>query len=651
MEAATAATDPRSPALARARGIDWSAVWTWVLGFGLVTYLGLAGGGYDPLVHDQVGIAVWWVLLAAVAAGALPRRRLTPAAWAAAALLAAFVGWTALSLAWTESTERTLAEVALVAGYLGVFALALFSHGPRGTRRMVAAVGAGIACVAAVALLSRLHPAWFPEAPQTVRFLSGSRERLAYPLNYWNGLAALIAIGLPLLLHVATTARRTPARALAAAALPALALAAFLTLSRGGMAAAVLGLALYLALAPRSAARLTTLLAAGAGGAILIAAAAQRDALQNGLANEVARRQGDEMLAMVIVVCAGVALLQAALATTWPRGFRLPWRLSRRRDWALAAAGAVALVVLAVGLGAPGRVDRAWTNFKQAGTGPGAGTGRLSSAAGEGRYQFWGAALREARSRPLAGTGAGSFELWWNRDGSIRATVHDAHSLYLQTLGELGAVGLLLLGGFLTTVVALGARAIRRARSRERSQLAAALAGVIAFCFVALFDWIWQLPVLPVAALLLAAALAGAGSGFRPRRPRLGWGRVGVVAAALLAIVAIAVPLAAETHLRRSRSEAAAGRVAAAYAEATTAANVEPAAAGPRLQQALLLEEAGQLRQAAGAARLATEKEPTDWRPWLVLSRLEAERGRPAASVRAYSEARSLNPHSSLFGG
>ena len=57
-----------------ARRFDWSAVATWVLGFGLVVYLGLEGGGYDPLVHDQVGIAVWWILLAGVVVGALPRR-------------------------------------------------------------------------------------------------------------------------------------------------------------------------------------------------------------------------------------------------------------------------------------------------------------------------------------------------------------------------------------------------------------------------------------------------------------------------------------------------------------------------------------------------------------------------------------------------
>jgi len=54
----TASTLPSIPALKRFRRIDWSMVSVWLLGFGLVAYLGLKGGGYDPLVHDQVGIAI-----------------------------------------------------------------------------------------------------------------------------------------------------------------------------------------------------------------------------------------------------------------------------------------------------------------------------------------------------------------------------------------------------------------------------------------------------------------------------------------------------------------------------------------------------------------------------------------------------------------
>src|SRR6187551_655585 len=193
-------------ALEYARRVDWGAVGTWLLCFGLVAYLGLEGGGYDALVHDQVGIAVWWILLASVLVGALPRHRPGGLALGAIGLFAAFVVWTALSLGWTESIDRTSADLARVGGYLGIFALAVFSRGPRESQRVISAVAAGIVLVSLVGLVSRLHPAWVPDAAHTASFLT-DRERLSYPLNYWNGLAGLIAIGLPLLLQVATGAR------------------------------------------------------------------------------------------------------------------------------------------------------------------------------------------------------------------------------------------------------------------------------------------------------------------------------------------------------------------------------------------------------------------------------------------------------------
>jgi O-antigen ligase/polysaccharide polymerase Wzy-like membrane protein len=648
----------RPAALEYARRIDWNAVSTWLLGFGLVVYLGLKGGGYDPLVHDQVGIAAWWVLAATVLAGALPRRRLGLLAWGALGLLAAFVVWTALSLTWTESVERTSADLARVAGYLGVFALALFTRDARGARRMVAAVGTGIALVALVGLLSRLHPAWFPEAVQTTRlFYGGARERLLYPLNYWNALATLIAIGLPLLLYAATCARTTLMRALAATAMPALALTSFLTLSRGGIAAAFVALVVFLALTPDRLPKLLTLAITGTGGAILIAAVTQRDALQHGLLGATAQHQGDQMLAMTLVVCAGVGLVQAGLSIALIHDMRPRWSYPSRRQSLLAvAAGALAVLVAVAALNVPGRVSQAWSDFKAEGGPGGQGTGRLSSAAGGNRYQLWSSAAQENASKPLTGTGSGTFEYWWNRNGDVRSVVRDTHSLYLQTLGELGVVGLALLAAFLATVLAGGTWATLRAGRRGRPQLAAGVAGCAAFCVTAAFDWMWQIPVVPVAALLLASTLVTVGT--RAARIRSAeWGRPGLpvplragfAAAALAATVAIAIPLASTVLVRQSQSDARAANLPAALSAARSAQNAQPGAATPRLQQALVLEAQGNLAPAVAAARAAARREPTNWRIWLVLSRIEAERGLAAASLRDYRKARSLNPHSPLF--
>jgi len=629
--------------------VDWGATAAWLFGFGIVVYLGLEGGGYDPLVHDQVGIAVWWFLLAGALVGALPRRHLGPLAWAALGLLAGFVAWTALSLIWTESLDRTWADLARVIAYLGVFALALFLRGPRGARLLVGAVAAGIACVAVVALLSRLHPAWFPEADQTARFLSDSRERLAFPLNYWNALAGLIAIGIPLLLQVATCARSILLRSLAAAALPALALTVFFTLSRGGIAAGVLSVAVFLAFTSDRLPKTLTLLVAAAGGAILIVVASSRDALRHGLLNATAESQGNRLLLIVVVVCLSVGLIQAALGSSLGSGRRPRWtHVSRNRSLVAVAACVLCLLVAGAALDAPGRASDAWHEFKRSDVPHGGG--RLASVGGEGRYEFWSVAVDENASKPFTGTGSGTFEYWWDREGS-GGVVRDTHSLYMQTLGELGVVGILLLAAFLLLILLGGARATLRASPERRPQLAAALAGCVAFCFTAIFDWMWQVPVLPVATLLLASILVSA-TGRDADKPKTGLRlplRVAFLVVALAAIVATAIPLASAALLRQSEADARAGDLPGALEAAKSAQNVQSGAATPRLQQALVLEQQRNLVAAADAAWAATERESTDWRTWLVLSRIEAERGRAAPAVRAYREARSLNPRSELF--
>src|SRR5690606_5943081 len=149
--------------------------------------------------------------------------------------------------------------------------LALFAGGRDALRRTVGALATAIALIAGLALLSRLQPSLFPADPSP-EFMPSIQERLNYPLNYWNGLAGLVAMGVPLLLWGATAARPILARALATAALPLAALTIVLTLSRAGAAAAVIAVLALLALHPRRLALLPSLALAGVGSAILIAA-------------------------------------------------------------------------------------------------------------------------------------------------------------------------------------------------------------------------------------------------------------------------------------------------------------------------------------------------------------------------------------------
>ena len=70
---------------------------------------------------------------------------------------------------------------------------------------------------------------------------------------------------------------------------------------------------------------------------------------------------------------------------------------------------------------------------------------RLAVAAGSGRWQNWSVAADEFTESPLAGTGAGDYVFFWQADRDIELTVVNAHSLYLEVLGESGLIGLLLL--------------------------------------------------------------------------------------------------------------------------------------------------------------------------------------------------------------
>src|SRR5262249_27903649 len=208
--------------------------------------------------------------------------------------------------------------------------------------------------------------------------------------------------------------------------------------------------------------------------------------------------------------------------------------------------------------------------------------------------------------------------------------------------------GFALIVAFLGWVLVVGAmRYLDAARSR-RTQLAATLAGCAAFCVGASFDWLWEIAVIPIAFLLLASVLISAGD--RPRRSPLplrisrGAGGLGVAA-----MVASALPLSATASIRDSQRQAAAADLTAALNSAREAHSVEPFAAEPRVQEALVLEAQGRLDEAASAIAEANRLEPDEWRAWVVRSRLEAERGNATAAVAAYRQARSLNPPSPLF--
>lgn len=635
------------------------AVRVWALAGTVVLYLSIDGGGYDLVVRSQAAIVVWWIVLVGAAWGLLPVTRWTRAAWAALALFGGFVAWTALAATWSLSSERSLDELSRVACYLGILLLGISIHRERGraVQHTIHAVAAAVVFVACLALASRLRPDLFPAAQQTASYLPGTEGRLGWPLNYWNALAALLALGLPLLLAIATSARRLPAQAAAAAAIPVVTLCVYLTFSRGGAVATGAGLLAFFAFSPERVAKLATALVTAAGGAVLILAADHRAAIEHGLTNAAARHQGDTLLLAVLLVCAGVALAQTGVGLgarhgTPPRALTV----TPERARAILVGAVAAGIVVALLVGAPARISHAWQDFKH----PSAAAlhqdsiARFGSASGNGRYDYWKVAVDATSGRVLGGSGAGTYQLLWSPRAPYFSYVQNAHSLYLETLAETGIVGLVLLAGFLMLVLVAAARLCHGSRYEARVRAAGVTGALIAFVVAASSDWIWQVPALPAAFLLLAASvLAPAAKPARVRARRARSAalpvRLGAVAVAIASLVAIAIPLATVSTVRESQAAIDSGDPAQALADARAAVRLEPGAASAEVQLALVLEAQGDIPAAVQAARTATSDEPSNWSTWLIDSRLEAEAGHPAASVAAYRRSRALNPWSPLF--
>jgi tetratricopeptide (TPR) repeat protein len=172
-------------------------------------------------------------------------------------------------------------------------------------------------------------------------------------------------------------------------------------------------------------------------------------------------------------------------------------------------------------------------------------------------------------------------------------------------------------------------------------------AAFVAWAVTASVDWMWESTAVTAAGL--SAGVLAANIGGRAFEPIRAWVRGGAAVLILLAL-AIQLPLLAATErVRDSQRAVTAGNLPRAVENATTAVEAEPWAATPLLQRALVLEATGNLAEASTDARAAADREPTNWRVWLTLARIEAQRGHVTRALRAGGRARRLNPKSRLW--
>ncbi len=135
---------------------------------------------------------------------------------------------------------------------------------------------------------------------------------------------------------------------------------------------------------------------------------------------------------------------------------------------------------------------------------------RFTTGAGN-RYDYWRVAVDQFADDPLKGVGAGNYDRTYFLERRTTEDIRQAHSIELQTLGELGLVGGILLAVFL---VAIGAGFARRARAAKDDLrvrgLTVAAGGTFAVWLVhTSVDWLHLIPGLTGIALCSAAVLVG----------------------------------------------------------------------------------------------------------------------------------------------
>lgn len=545
------------------------------------------------------------------------------------------VGWSALSGLWgSAGPAMTAAQRVLLYAVLATVLTAVLRK--QSIETLVLSLVAMVGVVDLVALWSKLVNI---HAAATV---AGRVNRLQTPFEYWNALGIFGVIGFLLALGLVFENVRREIRIAAAGTLPATALVVYFTFSRGSIFAGCVGL-LVLVVAPPD--RLRRIGIAGLLAVptlVLLAFAAQQKELIRHQPSPsrphrlhhwvvTATNQGHAtILALTFAIIATCVLIEfmpqiQARVTIGPE---------LRRWLTIGVAGFLVLAFVGV------------IAFKgsplQSGLGPLESpppssyhdlNNRLASVSLNGRGRFWDAALNDFFDHPLQGSGGGTFVRYWLEHRTVPADISDAHSFVLQTMAELGLVGLLLLAAVMVPPL------VAAFRSRRQPMVPVLAAGLVAFLVHAASDRDWESPAVACLALCLVVALCklAAPEPAAAMRLRLRWalaGGLGVVG--LLALWMFAGNLA----LSRARADIASNHLSTAQRDARIASRLAPWSPGGPIALGQIAVASHDPKVAGQRFAEAARRDPDRWFAWWQLSRYGPQSGRAATLARA----RHLNP-------
>jgi hypothetical protein len=542
--------------------------------------------------------------------------------------LAAFGLWALASAVWSESPSASALECERMLVYLGaVGALTVLA------RSIDVALAAGGLLVAATGICTySLATRLFPE--RAGRFDPVAGYRLSTPVGYWNALGLVAAIATVLALGLAARGRGAIVRASAAATLVVLLPTIYFTFSRGAWLALGLAFVFLIAVDSRRLQLLATSLVCAVCPAAALLAAWRSTALTSmDAAIGTAAGEGHRLAVFIVALAVASALLVTLVALVERRVVIPP--ASRRLFVAVLLVAATTAVAAAMAAWGPpwSIASRTWTAFVSAPPDTGQNLNRrLFQLSGTGRIDDWRIALREFRSSPLLGTGAGTYENWWMARRPQATQIRDAHSLYFETLGELGAVGL----GLLVVVLLVPLRVLWQARREPLIPFVGA--ALVAWMAHSAVDWDWEVPGVTILALVCAVVLCGAAprrTVLLGRKARAGAGSAAAIAALLGVIVGIG-----NQALASSRNALGSQNYAQADALAEKATRWAPWLADPWIVRGEVAAFDQDSSMARRDFRKAIAKDPRNYLAWYGLAGVTSG----AAHQEAVAKVVELNP-------
>ncbi len=652
--------------------------WATLLTGAILTLIAFgAGGGLNlsSMTRVEMALTVGSGLVVAAAVVFAPVGGRFHGAWPVGLLLA-FTALTALSSIWSVQPDDSFRDTGRMLAYSGVFgaAVMLARIAPERWPAVLGGLTLAAVIVCGYALLTKVLPHQLDaEDPYA---------RLRAPYSYWNAIgltAAMGAIGCMWL-----GARRTGHALLRALAYPALALmlvTLMLAYSRGALLALAIGLVLWFWVVPLRLRGAAVLIAGGCGAAVVVVWDFRTHALSNenvalGERITAGRQLGVLLIAMLL------ALTLAGIAIGFWTDRRPPAERTRRRAGALLLAIPLLAVIALLGAltashrGLTGTISHGVssitaTNAKVPNT-----PGRLTAVSSV-RAQYWKEALDVFDAHPILGDGAEGYATARLRYSTQPLDVRHAHGFIVQTLADLGVVGVALALLLLAAWMAAGGRATRPFNGRlggwrlergsddghgprrwprlsatsrlpipyspERVGLLSMLVLVIVFGLHSLIDWTWYVPGDACVALLCAGWLAGrgplAGEARSSEPPQRAAGFTGRAIGLAGAHRRVRLPSPRELGPQRAIVVCAviAGTVLAAWSQ------WQPLRSEQASQEAVL-ELHGNPAAARGEAQSAVDDDPLSAGALIYLARIEQATGEGAQARATFQRAVRLQP-------